>query len=73
MNQKDKDLYKTAYLEKRCPDCGNTVQEIDKDTSSGRDLRLCVCSVCKWREYIDVGIALWKALEPPEPSDWGLD
>ncbi len=20
--------------------------------------------------YIDVGIALWKALEPPEPLDW---
>lgn len=41
--------------------------------SFGRDLRFCVFSVCKWSEYIDVGIALWKALEPPEPSDWGLD
>lgn len=36
MNQKDKDLYKIAYLEKRCPECGNTVKEIDKDTSTGR-------------------------------------
>jgi hypothetical protein len=73
MNQKEKDLYKTAWLEKRCPECGNKVLQIDKDTSSGRDIRWCVCSVCKWSKHIDIGIALWKALEHKEPSDWGSD
>jgi transposase len=73
MNQINEDLCKTAYLGKRCPECGNIVKAIDKDTSSGREIRLCVCTVCKWSAYIDVGIAFWKALEPPEPSDWGSD
>lgn len=73
MNQIDKELYKTVYLEKRCPECGNEAKQTEKDTSTGRDLRCYSCSVCEWWEYIDVGIAFWKALELPEPLDWGSD
>jgi hypothetical protein len=56
------ELYKTAYLQRRCPECGGAVQDLDKDTSSGREVHFLKCSACSWSEFVDVGIALWKAL-----------
>jgi hypothetical protein len=55
-------LYKTAYLQRRCPECGGEVQDRDKDTSSGREIHFLKCSTCSWSAFVDVGIALWKAL-----------
>jgi predicted RNA-binding Zn-ribbon protein involved in translation (DUF1610 family) len=58
----------------RCPQCGAAVEE-EKDTSSGRDFRIYDCTKCKWSEIVDLGIALWKALEmakdgqKPAPQD----
>ena len=54
--------YKTTYLQRRCPECGKAVEWLDKDTSSGRDIRFFKCSACSWSDFVDVGIALWKAL-----------
>ncbi len=59
MNQDN--LYQKVYIEETCPECGNKVEQIDKDTSTERDMRLYACSVCEWSDYIDVGIPLWKA------------
>jgi len=56
------DLYRLIYLNQRCPQCGNRVNEWDKDTSSGRDLRYFHCDTCGWSGSVDVGIALWKAI-----------
>jgi hypothetical protein len=56
------DLYETVYLKGRCPRCGEAVDELDKDTSTGRDLRFFKCSACSWSDFVDVGVALWKAL-----------
>ena len=56
------ELYERVYVQGKCPECGNAVEELDKDTSSGRDLRFFKCTICSWSDFIDVGIALWKAL-----------
>jgi len=46
----------------RCPECGGQIREIDKDTSTGRDIRWYSCRSCNWTEEFDVGIALWKVI-----------
>ncbi len=61
-------LYDIVYLQGLCPQCGGPVKELDKDTSSGRDIRLYHCGKCEWSDSIDVGIALWKALSSEKDS-----
>jgi hypothetical protein len=55
-------LYQTVYIDGRCPRCGALVTDVEKDTSSGRELHLFWCSSCQWVDFIDVGIAFWKLL-----------
>jgi hypothetical protein len=59
---KPDELYRRVYLEERCPECDSQVTELDKDTSSGRDVRLYHCTACQWSAFIDVGEAMWKTL-----------
>ncbi len=68
------ELYDMVYIKGQCPQCGGKVQELDKDTGSGRDIRYFHCYACGWNDSIDVGMALWKALssdeaEPPEDTE----
>jgi predicted RNA-binding Zn-ribbon protein involved in translation (DUF1610 family) len=63
------DLYQGVYLKRCCPECGEKAIEIDKDTSSGRDIRFYACSVCQWNDFIDVGIALWQAYSSANTDD----
>ena len=63
------ELYETAYLDRRCPECGGGVEELDKDTSSGRDIRFLSCSACPWSDFVDVGIALWKAMSEANKNE----
>ncbi len=58
----EEDLYQIVYMQSKCPQCGGKVEELDKDTSSGRDVRYYKCYACGWSDFVDVGIALWKAL-----------
>jgi len=62
------DLYDTVYLQERCPQCGAKVEELSKDTASGRDLRFFKCTQCAWSGFVDVGLALWKALSQANTS-----
>jgi len=52
----------STEIPKQCPECGESVQEFDKDTSSGREIRWYGCLQCDWVGSFDTGIALWKAI-----------
>jgi DNA-directed RNA polymerase subunit M/transcription elongation factor TFIIS len=45
-----------------CPKCGETMDLLEKDTSSGRDIREYKCSRCGYSDWEDRGPALWKIL-----------
>jgi len=52
-------LCQTAAVERRCPQCGGRTRMIEKDASSGRDIREYGCDACGWSRAFDVGPALW--------------
>ncbi len=55
----ESELYQTAAVERRCPHCGGRTRLVEKDTSSGRDIREYGCDACGWRHAFDDGPALW--------------
>ena len=53
-----------------CPDCGLEMEQIEKTTFTGRDMREYQCPKCGRKEIIDRGKALWQILsEANEESD----
>ncbi len=49
--------------------CGQEMRLEDKDTSSGRDMRIYYCDHCQELHIVDNGIALWKVLSDARESD----
>ena len=45
-----------------CPDCDIEMQQIEKTTFTGRDMREYQCPKCGRKEIIDRGKALWQIL-----------
>lgn len=45
-----------------CPDCGLEMEQIEKTTFTGRDMREYQCPKCGRKEIIDRGKALWEIL-----------
>lgn len=45
-----------------CPKCGEAMRMVEKDTSSGRDIREYECTVCGYSDWEDRGAALWQIL-----------
>ena len=45
-----------------CPDCAVEIDQIDKTTFTGRDMREFQCPKCGHRAIIDCGKALWQIL-----------
>lgn len=45
-----------------CPHCGGELEFLDKDTSSGREIREYRCLGCSRIVGEDRGVALWQAL-----------
>ena len=45
-----------------CSACGGEMDQIEKTTFTGRDMREFQCRKCGKKEIVDYGIALWKAL-----------
>jgi len=45
-----------------CTKCGETMDQTEKDTSSGRDIREYRCGRCGHSDWEDRGDALWKIL-----------
>lgn len=48
--------------DRTCCECGGEMDQIDKTTFTGRDMREYQCRQCGRKEIVDCGIALWKAL-----------
>ena len=45
-----------------CAKCGEAMRMVEKDTSSGRDIREYVCPGCGYSDWEDTGPALWQIL-----------
>ncbi len=45
-----------------CQRCGTDMNQVEKDTSSGRDIREYVCPKCGHSDWEDRGKALWEIL-----------
>jgi transposase-like protein len=45
-----------------CPDCGIEMDQIEKTTFTGREMREYQCSKCKRTLIVDCGKALWQIL-----------
>jgi DNA-directed RNA polymerase subunit M/transcription elongation factor TFIIS len=45
-----------------CAKCGEEMHLMEKDTSSGRDIREYKCSECGYSDWEDRGKALWQIL-----------
>jgi hypothetical protein len=45
-----------------CKHCGTEMKQVEKDTSSGRDIREYKCTECGHTDWEDRGEALWKIL-----------
>ena len=45
-----------------CPDCGVEMEQIEKNTFTGREMREYECPKCGRKEIIDCGKALWEIL-----------
>jgi transposase-like protein len=52
-----------------CPDCGIEMDQIEKTTFSGRDMREYQCPRCKRTQIVDCGEALWKILSDANKPD----
>jgi hypothetical protein len=58
----EQELYNRAVGEGLCPRCGSATRQIEKDTSSGREIREFGCTKCDWSHIFDCGPALWKLM-----------
>jgi predicted RNA-binding Zn-ribbon protein involved in translation (DUF1610 family) len=45
-----------------CPDCGVEMDQIEKTTFTGRDMREYQCPRCGRTQIVDCGQALWEIL-----------
>ncbi|HLJ28785.1 MAG TPA: hypothetical protein VKY85_18900 [Candidatus Angelobacter sp.] len=58
--------------DRTCSECGGEMDQIEKTTFTGRDMREYQCRKCRKTEIVDGGTALWKILSDanhPEEKD----
>ncbi|HYL91978.1 MAG TPA: hypothetical protein VEW69_02355 [Alphaproteobacteria bacterium] len=48
--------------EPTCPDCNLEMDQIERTTFTGRDMREYQCPKCGRKEIVDAGEALWQIL-----------
>jgi transposase-like protein len=53
----------------KCPDCGQEMDFVEKNTMSGRDLRTYRCDHCRKEHDVDLGVAMWKRMSNANKSD----
>jgi predicted RNA-binding Zn-ribbon protein involved in translation (DUF1610 family) len=58
-----------AMSETSCPDCGVEMDQIERTTFTGRDMREFQCPKCKRTQIVDFGEALWKVLSDARHPD----
>ena len=52
-----------------CSECGGEMDQIEKTTFTGRDMREYECRKCGRKEIVDCGVALWKILSDANNPD----
>lgn len=52
-----------------CPDCSVEMEQIEKTTFTGREMREYECRKCGRKETVDCGVALWKAISDANYPD----
>jgi rubredoxin len=52
-----------------CPTCGIEMDQIDKTTFTGRDMREYQCAKCGHTQIVDRGKALWEILSEANRQD----
>ena len=55
--------------ETTCPDCAVEMDQIDKTTFTGRDMREYQCPKCGRKQIVDCGKALWEILSEANRKD----
>ena len=60
-----------SMSETTCPDCGVEMEQIERTTFTGRDMREYQCPKCKRTQIVDCGEALWKTLSDAKDQDRG--
>ena len=59
-----------AMADRTCSECGGEMDQIEKTTFTGRDMREYECRKCGRKEIVDGGPALWKILsDANKPED----
>jgi len=52
-----------------CSECGGEMDQIEKTTFTGRDMREYECRKCGRKEIVDGGPALWQILSDARKQD----
>ena len=52
----------TAMADTVCPDCAIEMDQIERTTFTGRDMREYQCPKCGRKQIVDYGKALWQIL-----------
>jgi DNA-directed RNA polymerase subunit M/transcription elongation factor TFIIS len=52
-----------------CDKCGIAMHQVEKDTSSGREIREYECPKCGYSDWEDCGKALWQILHDAREED----
>ena len=52
-----------------CAKCGTLMDQTDKNTMTGRDLREYECRKCGHTDWADEGVALWKVMHDAREED----
>lgn len=55
--------------DKTCSACGGDMEQIEKTTFTGREMREYECRKCGRKETVDCGVALWKAISDANYPD----
>lgn len=64
------ELKGTTMVDRTCSEYGGDMDQIEKTTFTGREMREYKCRKCGRTEIVDCGIALWKALsDAGNPDD----
>jgi predicted RNA-binding Zn-ribbon protein involved in translation (DUF1610 family) len=56
------ELHLTIMDETTCPDCAIEMNQIERTTFTGRDMREYQCPKCGRKQIVDCGKALWQIL-----------
>lgn len=67
------ELYRTAALEKRCPECGGPTHLVDATSFTGNEIREYACTRCDGSRIFNCGPALRQLLSEAREKEKGRE